>query len=441
MSDALPTNMKVCIVGAGCSGFTTAKRLKDFGIAYEQFEMSDNIGGNWYHKNPNGKSACYQSLHIDTSKFRLAFEDYPVPDDWPDFPITASFLIISMIMSTISACATISLSTRRWTMRAVMMTVSGTSPYRAVRRANMARWWSQTVIIGTPKRRANMATTLMASKCTAMIMTRRLSRMICAAKMCWLSGVGNSAMDIASEVSQRPIAKKCFISARRGVWVLPKYLNGEPADKSVMPAWMPQAIGRKLGQMVIKKAVGNMEDYGLPKPDHEVLTAHPSVSGEFLTRLGCGDVTVKGGLESLDGDGVRFADGSREEIDVIIWATGYRISFPFLQQNSLAVEDNKFPLYRRMVKPGWRNLFFVGLAQPLPTLVNLAEQQSKFIANVLAGNYAMPDDTAMEKTIIADEKVYLGHYYDSERHTIQIDFNKYVSDLKKELRGNWIAAE
>ena len=73
MVDALPEGMKVCIVGAGCSGFTTAKRLKDFGIAYEQFEMSDNIGGNWYHNNPNGKSACYQSLHIDTSKFRLAF--------------------------------------------------------------------------------------------------------------------------------------------------------------------------------------------------------------------------------------------------------------------------------------------------------------------------------------------------------------------------------
>ena len=58
-----------------------------------------------------------------------------------------------------------------------------------------------------------------------------------------------------------------------------------------------------------------------------------------------------------------------------------------------------------------------------------------------AGNYAMPDDATMEKQIIADEKVYLGHYYDSERHTIQIDFNKYVSDLKRELRGNWIAAE
>ena len=80
------TKPKVCIIGAGCSGFTMAKRLKDYDIPYDCFEMSDNIGGNWYYKNPNGASSCYQSLHIDTSKWRLAFEDYPVPEDWPDFP-------------------------------------------------------------------------------------------------------------------------------------------------------------------------------------------------------------------------------------------------------------------------------------------------------------------------------------------------------------------
>src|SRR3954471_1236871 len=77
---------KACIIGAGCSGFTTAKRLKDAGVPYDCFEASDDIGGNWYYKNPNGLSACYESLHIDTSKWRLAFEDFPVPADWPDFP-------------------------------------------------------------------------------------------------------------------------------------------------------------------------------------------------------------------------------------------------------------------------------------------------------------------------------------------------------------------
>ena len=83
MSARLP---KACVIGAGCSGFTTIKRLKDYGIPYDCFEMSDEVGGNWYYKNPNGMSACYESLHIDTSKWRLAFEDFPVPKDWPDFP-------------------------------------------------------------------------------------------------------------------------------------------------------------------------------------------------------------------------------------------------------------------------------------------------------------------------------------------------------------------
>ena len=250
-------------------------------------------------------------------------------------------------------------------------------------------------------------------------------------------GVGNSAMDIASEVSQKPIAAKCFVSARRGVWVLPKYLNGEPADQVAMPAWVPSGLARWLGQRVISRAVGKMENYGLPAPDHKVLTAHPSVSGEFLTRLGCGDIAVKPGIDRLDGDTVRFADGTQEQVDVIIWATGYRINFPFLKQNALAVENNRFPLYRRMVKPGWENLFFMGLAQPLPTLVNLAEQQSKFVAAVISGAHTLPDSHRMESTIIKDEKKYLGHYYDSERHTIQVDFNQYVRDLKRDLGSAW----
>ncbi len=77
---------KVCIIGAGCSGITTAKRLEEHGIDYDQFELSDDVGGNWYFRNPNGRSAVYESLHIDTSKTRLQFEDFPVPDEWPDFP-------------------------------------------------------------------------------------------------------------------------------------------------------------------------------------------------------------------------------------------------------------------------------------------------------------------------------------------------------------------
>jgi len=431
-------SQRVCIIGAGCSGFTTAKRLKDFGIAYDQFEASDNIGGNWYFKNPNGMSACYQSLHIDTSKYRLAFEDYPVPDDWPDFPHHSQlFDYFNDYVDHFGLRDAIQFNTRVEDARRddddiwhVTLSTGETRQYDALVVANGHHWDAK---IPTEYGDHFDGIQMHSHSYNSPFEPHDLR-----GKNILVVGVGNSAMDIASEVSQRPIANKCFVSARRGVWVLPKYLNGEPADKAVMPAWMPDKIGRWLGQKAIVRAIGKMENYGLPKPDHKVLTAHPSVSGEFLTRLGCGDISVKPGLRKLDGDGVVFEDGTREAIDTIIWATGYRIRFPFLNQNALAVENNKFPLYHRMIKPGWRNLFFVGLAQPLPTLVNLAEQQSKFIAAVLSGRLELPDDAAMEAQIIKDEQKYLGHYYDSERHTIQIDFNQYVHDLKKQLGKHWV---
>ncbi|MBL4607112.1 MAG: NAD(P)-binding domain-containing protein, partial [Pseudomonadales bacterium] len=78
-------NHKACIIGAGSSGITTARMLQKNNIQFDWYEMSDNIGGNWYYKNPNGMSSCYQSLHIDTSKTILQFDEFPLPDNAPDY--------------------------------------------------------------------------------------------------------------------------------------------------------------------------------------------------------------------------------------------------------------------------------------------------------------------------------------------------------------------
>jgi hypothetical protein len=217
------------------------------------------------------------------------------------------------------------------------------------------------------------------------------------------------------------------------VWVLPKYINGKPADKAVLPPWLPLDLGRKLAKGLIKKAIGNMEDYGLPKPDHDPLTGHPSVSGEFLTRVGCGDISPKPAIAAFDKSHIIFADQSREAVDVIIYATGYKMSFPFFNQPQFQPVEDRFPLWRRMMQPGIDNLFFMGLAQPLPTLVNLPEQQSKLVAAYLTGAYALPSVEHMREQIVADEKTYLGHFYNSPRHTIQIDFAHYVRAGEKEL--------
>lgn len=424
---------KVCIIGAGCSGFTMAKRLKEYGIAYDCFEMSDDIGGNWYYKNPNNLSSCYQSLHIDTSKYRLAFEDFAVPEDWPDFPHHAQlnqyfhdyvdhFELRDTITFNMRVDAASPLANGRWV---VALANGETREYDALLVCNGHHWDAR-----TPDYPGEFSGYQVHSHHYRDPFDPYDFR----GKNVMVVGGGNSAMDISSELSQKPLARELYISMRRGVWVLPKYLNGQPADKAVLPNWLPAGIGRALARGVIKKAIGNMEDYGLPKPDHEPLNAHPSVSGEFLTRLGCGDITPKGSLERLDGDGVVFTDGSREHVDAIVWATGYNVRFPFFDLPELAPVENKFPLFKRMVKPGFETLFFLGLAQPLPTLVNFAEQQSKLVAACLAGKYALPDTAQMEAAILKDDETHLGHFYESARHTMQVDFNVYVRDLLAEIK-------
>ncbi|MEL7481247.1 MAG: NAD(P)-binding domain-containing protein [Pseudomonadota bacterium] len=422
----------VCIIGAGCSGFTMAKRLTDHGISFDCFEVSDDIGGNWYFNNPNGLSSCYESLHIDTSKFRLAFEDFPVPDDWPDFPHHSQILdyfrdyvdhfdLRRAITFNTKVEHAQQLGTGGWR---VELSNGETRDYRALVVANGHHWDAR--IPDYPGEFDGYQVHSHHYRDPFDPYDFRGKRVL-------IVGAGNSAMDISSELSQRPIAEKLFVSMRRGVWVLPKYLNGQPADKAVLPKWMPVGVGRALARSAIKKAIGRMEDYGLPKPDHEPLSGHPSVSGEFLTRVGCGDILPKGAIERLDGDGLVFADGTRETIDAIVWATGYRVTFPFFDDPDLTPKENRFPLFKRIVKPGYETLFFLGLAQPLPTLVNFAEQQSKLVAECLDGTYALPDAGAMDATIKADEAVHLGHFYDSVRHTMQVDFNLYVADLMKEI--------
>jgi cation diffusion facilitator CzcD-associated flavoprotein CzcO len=424
----------VCIIGAGCSGFTLAKRLKDHGIAFDLFEASDNIGGNWYFNNPNGLSACYKSLHIDTSKWRLAFEDYPVPADWPDYPHHSQLLqYFHDYVDHFGLRPLITFNTRvekavqgesgGW----VVTLASGeTRHYDALAVCNGHHW---------AERVPDYPGTFDGDVFHSHKYRDPFSPVNCVGKRVLVVGMGNSAMDVASELSSRPIAEKLFVSARRGVWVLPKYYKGKPLDKLPMPHWVPGWITKKIATRIVHNLVGKMEDYGLPKPDIGPFNSHATVSGEFLLRAGSGDLTMKPGIEALQGDKVRFTDGSVEQIDVIIYATGYQMRFPFFDDPVLAPDGaHRFPLFKRMIKPGYPTLFFMGLAQAVPTLVNFSEQQSKLIAAYLTGRYALPSKAEMEAAIAADDGRYLSDYYEAPRHTLQVDFNHYVPALMKEIK-------
>ncbi|MBF6327102.1 flavin-containing monooxygenase [Nocardia transvalensis] len=424
---------RVCVIGAGPSGITTAKRLADHGIPFDCYEASDEVGGNWYFNNPNGMSACYRSLHIDTSKYRLQFEDFPAPADWPDFPHHSQlfqyfkdyvdhFGIRDRIRFNSKVIAAERDRDGLW----VVTTVNGeTETYDALAVCNGHHWDPR-----FPDYPGEFDGVLMHSHAY----NDPFDPVDMRGKRIVVVGMGNSGLDIASELSQKFIAEKLFVSARRGVWVLPKYVNGQVGDRRSMPRWMPPKLGLKLKQRFVRKYRGEMENYGLPRPDHLPFEAHPSASEEFLHRAGCGDIEFKPAITRLEGGRVCFADGSVEQVDVVLCATGYRINFPFFSDPQLSPDtDHRFPLFKLMIKPGIDDLFFMGLAQPLPTLVNFAEQQSKFVAAYLTGRYHLPSREEMVQAIQEQEARRAGRYYTSPRHTIQVEFEPYVRDLTKEL--------
>ena len=80
-----PTLPKACVIGAGSSGLAAAKSLYLAGVPFDCFEKGDSIGGNWLFNNPNGQSACYETLEINTSCARMAFSDFPMSKSYPPY--------------------------------------------------------------------------------------------------------------------------------------------------------------------------------------------------------------------------------------------------------------------------------------------------------------------------------------------------------------------
>ncbi|MEA2646892.1 MAG: hypothetical protein QOE92_1975, partial [Chloroflexota bacterium] len=160
--------------------------------------------------------------------------------------------------------------------------------------------------------------------------------------------------------------------------------------------------------------------------------AHPTISSEILVRIGSGDVHPKPNIAELMGDRVRFADGSVEMVDVVIYCTGYKVSFPFFDPDFISAPDNDLPLYRRVFKPGINNLFFIALLQPLGATMPLAEAQSTWVVDYLSGDYALPPPSGMLRDIEKEREAMFRRYVRSKRHTMQVDFDDYMWELARE---------
>ena len=423
---ALPT---VCVIGAGSSGIAAIKTLAERGFDVDGYEASDRVGGNWVFDNANGMSASYSTLHINTSRERMQYPDFPMPKSYPDFPHHSQIArYFHDYVDHFGIRGRIRFNTRveharRAADGAWEITAAGeTRRYDALVVANGHHWdprWPEPAFPGAETFAGEQ---LHAHEYRDPEQLRDRDVVVL--------GMGNSAMDIAVDASYA--ARSTVLAARRGAHIVPKYIFGRPVDQLAASPRVPFAVRRLVISALLRVYQGDVRRYGLPAPDHRFGAAHPTVSGRILDRLSHGAITVKPNIAKLSGDRVVFTDGTSVHADLVVYCTGYRVTFPFFDADLISAPDNDLPLFRRVFHPGIDNVFFVGLLQPLGAVMPLADAQSRWVADHLEGRYALPDAAAIRADMARERKRMFRRYVASKRHTMQVDFDDYLLALGRE---------
>ena len=421
------------VIGAGSSGIAAVKALHQRGIDVECFEKSDRVGGNWVFGNKNGMSAAYRYLHINTSRERMQYSDFPMPADYPDFPrhdqIAAYFdqyVDHFGFRDRIRFDTGVERAERRadgtWDVSAEG---GETKRFDMLLVANGHHWdkrWPEPAFPGTDEFQGQI-----------LHAHDYVDNEFLKGKDVVVLGIGNSAMDISVEASET--AENTYLAARRGAWIIPKYLFGKPLDTLATNPRVPMTIGGRMLEKIITLHVGKPEKFGLPKPDHRFGEAHPTISGRIHDRIQHGKVSPRPNIARLHADEVEFTDGSRVHADVVIFCTGYKITFPFFDETFISAPDNHIELFWKIFKPELPNLAFVGLLQPLGAIMPLAEAQGQWIAEYLRGEYHLPSEQEMREAIAKDTEAMRKRYVTSKRHTIQVDFDEYLYKLQGERKA------
>lgn len=424
---------KIAIIGAGSSGITAAKTLHEAGIAFDCFEKGSALGGNWRYNNDNGLSSAYRSLHINTNRNVMAYSDYPMPTHYPMFPHHSHIIrYFEDYARHFEIADKITFNTEVRNVRPNpgggyhVSTNRGEGDYRAVLVANGHHWSPRYPDPPFPGTFNGETLHSHFYKTPDQIDGKNLV----------IVGIGNSAVDIACEAA-RLHTGRVTISTRSGAYILPNWLWSKPFDSLASPstARLPMALQRLLLKTTLWLARGDQRDYGVPLPKRPPLAEHPTVSQDLLALAGRGAIHFKPNIREFRGKTIVFEDGSSEEADLVIYATGYRVSFPFFEPDFLNVEQqNNLELYQRVVHPDYPGLYFLAFIQPLGAIMPLAELQSKWIAKLLTGECRLPEREAMRRAIEADRTALRKRYNQSPRHTLQVDFHPYRERILREMK-------
>ncbi|MBX3616911.1 flavin-containing monooxygenase [Nitrosomonas sp.] len=418
--------MRIAIIGAGCSGLTTIKHLVEAGLTnIVCYEETDQIGGNWVYTATPGHSSICHTTHTISSKQMSQFSDFPMPQDYPDYPshqqilayfqsYAQHFQLEKYIYFQVSVLHVHKIQSERWRLTLSDGTQSEFD-YLFVANGHLSN-------PRHPDWKNDFSGKYLHSHDFKNNQTLENQRVL-------VVGAGNSGCDCAIEASRN--AASVDISLRSPQYIIPKLIMGKPTDTfAASMQWLPQCVQDWLQKLSLRIQIGHYRDYGLPEPDSSPTQAHPTINTELFDRIRHGKIHPRPGIQDVAGKTIRFSDGAVAEYDVIIAATGYIISFPFFDRSFINWENAlHIPLYLRIFHPDHSSLFFIGLIQPQGCIWTLTEAQSRLVSRLLAGKIRLPGKWRTHA--VTEGKFWAEQFLARPRHSLEVRYHPYLKQIRQ----------
>lgn len=368
------------VIGAGPAGLAAARNLQRFEIPFVGFESHDDVGGLWDIASET--STMYESAHLISSKRMTEFKEFPMRDEVADYPHHSR---LREYFRDFAA------STGLYEYYQFGATVESVEPqkggafwritYRCENQQHTEDVAGVLVANGT-LHKPNMPEFAGAFSGQMMHSAEYKSAEVFAGKRVLVVGAGNSGCDIAVDAIHR--AKHVDMSVRRGYHFVPKYVFGKPADSIGGKVTLPFKLKQKVDGLLLKQFTGNPANFGFPEPDHKLYESHPIVNSLILHHLGHGDIHIKADIERFDGNQVHFVDGSVEDYDLILLATGYKLHYPFIDLSLLNWKGAAPHLYLNCFHPSYNNLFLMGMVEAAGLGWEGRYEQAELVARYIA---------------------------------------------------------
>lgn len=419
--------MSVCVIGAGPAGLLMGAALQSRKIPFEIVDAGPRPGGIWDISRDD--TPMYESAHFISSKQLSGFPGFPMPASYPDYPrhdrifeYIRAFAQHHDLERHITVGARVTSAVRAegggW---AVTRDAGDVRQYTSVCVATGTTWFPRVPQVpGHFDGEVRHASTYRSP--------REFE-----GKRVLIVGGGNSAADIACDAARS--AARAFISVRRGYHFIPKFIFGQPADVFAhagphLPRWLEERV---FGFLINRVLVGDLTKLGLPKPDHPILRSHPILNTQILHHLGHGDIQACADVRELSGRIVHFVDDATEEIDLILWATGYDKRFPFLQEADLDRNGDALDLYLNVFHRRYADLCFVGLFETDGAAYGLFGQQADLIATYLDPATPASTRASFDRLRATDRPDLRGgvRYIASPRHDYYVKGDVYAKTLTR----------